>query len=203
MLLKIPFLSAVPVMLYSASTAVSIPPSLSISHPTTLVNTTNVSQDLTFSPWPARPFEVPLHARFSIPNLVIFAVFPFHAPSLVSVPALQDFLQDFGTNLQREYPVPGYLPRLARQSFHDMASYTKWTLNFEEGLWGYRMLTEWALLALIEMAKLLGRHGPARFFFSITEGFRTYRSGALTIDEFSGLFVNSSLANGTSSFRTI
>ncbi len=197
-------MSAVLAFLVSASTA------LSISHPPDLTNTTISSlpappshnQNLTFSPWPPRPYQVTLNARFARPDLVIISVEPFYGTRSVSVPGLQDFLREFADNLERNYPIPGKVPRFARQSFPDIESYTIWRMDFNEGLMGNRLPTEWALLALDEIGRQLGRFGPGSVFFSIKDRSSTYSYGFLTITEFGDPSMHRFLAIEKGIFQT-
>lgn len=159
-------------------------------------------QNLTYAPWPATPYQTPLYPRFSFPYLTIIRVGAFYGTRPVSVPRLQDFLKDFGDNLAREHPIPGYVPRLAHQYTIDIQSYTEWRIEINEGLFGIRLLTEVALVALIEIARQLGRHGPALLFFSVVEGISTNAYGFLDIKEFGSVSLNQSLANENSVFHT-
>lgn len=200
-------LLAVLALLVSTSTTLRIP-SLGYSLPLVPLNYTNNfpkapsrhSPNLAFSPWPARPYQVAIVPRFGFPDLVILSVGSVHSP--VRVPELQDFLREFRDNIEREYPVPGYVPRLARQSIVDMESYTLWTIDMNEGLFGRRLPTEWALLALDELVRQLGSHGPAELMFSIKEARSTYSYGFFTIQEFGGPTLNATLVKGKSFFET-
>ena len=200
-------LLAVLALLVSTSTTLRIP-SLGYSLPLVPINNTNNSPqapsrhfpNLTFSPWPARPYQVAIVPRFGFPDLVILFVGSVYGP--IRVPELQDFLLEFRDNIEREYPVPGYVPRLARQSIVDLESYTLWTIDMNEGLFGRRLPTEWALLALDELVRQLGRHGPAELMFSIKEARSTYSFGFFTIKEFGGPTLNASLVKGKSIFET-
>lgn len=200
-------LLAVLALLVSTSTTLRIP-SLGYSLPLVPINYTNKSPqppsrhipNLAFSPWPARPYQVAIVPRFGFPDLVILSVGSVHGP--VRVPELQDFVREFRDNIEREYPVPGYVPRLARQSIVDLESYTMWTIDMNEGMFGRRLPTEWALLALDELVRQLGSHGPAELFFSIKEARSTYSYGFLTIQEFGGPTLNATLVKGKSFFET-
>lgn len=200
-------LLAVLALLLSTSTTLRIP-SLGYSLPLVPINYTNKSPqapsrhfpNLAFSPWPARPYQVAIVPRFGFPDLVILSVGSVHGP--VRVLELQDFLREFRDNIEREYPVPGYVPRLARQSIVDMESYTLWTIDMNEGLFGRRLPTEWALLALDELVRQLGSHGPAELMFSIKEARSTYSYGFFTIQEFGGPTLNATLVKGKSFFET-
>lgn len=200
-------LLAVLALLVSTSTALRIP-SLDYSLPLVPINYTNNSPqaptrhfpNLAFSPWPARPYQVAIVPRFGFPDLVILSVGSVHGP--VRVQELQDFLREFRDNIEREYPVPGYVPRLARQSIVDLESYTQWTIDMNEGIFGRRLPTEWALLGLDELVKQLGSHGPAELMFSIKEARSTYSYGFLIIQELGGPTPNATLVKGKSVFET-
>ena len=71
-----------------------------------------------------------------------------------------------------------------------------------EGIFGHRLPTEIALVALDEISRQLGNHGPSSFFFSIREGAATLSYGLLTISEFGSVSLNRSLANENSIFQT-
>ena len=121
------------------------------------------------------------------------------------MPRLQDFLREFRDNLAQEYPIPGFVPRLAKQSTIDILSYTVWGIELNEGLIGHRLPTEIAIAVLDEIARLLGIHGPTYLFFSITEGMSTDAYGFLEIEEFGGgdvVSLNRSSANGDNVFQT-
>lgn len=118
------------------------------------------------------------------------------------MPWLQNFLQEFRDNLERESPIPGFVPRLARQQKIDIQSYTLWTVETNEGIFGHRLPTEVALVALDEMARQLGSHGPASLFFSIMEGRSVLSYGLLEVTEFGGVSSNRSLPYEESTFQT-
>ena len=203
-------LSAILALLIPTPAALKIPLFLRDSLSLTPINNTSPSaqasphpsQSLTFSHWPPRPYEVPLHGRFDFFDLVIMLVEPWHGSRPISVPGLQHFLKDFSDNIEREYPIPGEVPRLAKQSYIDTESYTTWTIDINEGLFGNRLPTEWALLALKELARQLGKHGPAEVYFSIKRRASTYTYGFLFIKDLGGASLNPSLTSGESKFQT-
>ena len=118
------------------------------------------------------------------------------------MPKLQDFIKEFRDNIEQEYPIPGYVPRHARQSIVNIESYTTWTIEIDEGILGHRLPTEWALLALDELARQLGSHGPADLLFSVKEASATYIYGGLSIREFGISSLNPTLANRSAVFHT-
>ncbi len=67
---------------------------------------------------------------------------------------------------------------------------------------GNRLPTEWALLALDEIGRQLGRFGPGSVFFSIKDRSSTYSYGFLTITEFGGSSMNRILAIEKGIFQT-
>lgn len=180
--------SALPV---SMSAALNTPPSLNIVAPSDTMNITQSSLEapsehlanITYAPWPPTPFQIQLHPRFSFPDLLIFSAQNFRGSWPLKVPRLQDFLGEFRDNLVAKYPVPGLVPPVARQSTVDVESYSRWTIEISESLWGKRMPTEVAVCALDEIARLLGRYGPARVFFSVQDGLSPLGFGLLTIEQ--------------------
>ena len=210
MLLRLPFLRAVLALRISASAALSIPSPLSIDILSNPINMINASQkarpghlpNLTYAPWPALPYEIPIYPGFSFPHLVFAEATPFRGTRPFSLPRLQDFLQDFGNNLERESPIPGLMPRQTLQYTIDIQSYTKWIIQMNEGFLGYGLPTEFALVALDEISRQLGSHGPTNLFFMIREGGAWLSWGILEISEIGSVSLNRSLANGNSIFQT-
>ena len=193
------------------SAAINTPPSLNLFAPLDIMNVTQTPLEapsdhpanLTYAPWPPRPFQIELHPRFSSPNLIILTVEPFRGSWRISVPALQDFLEEFRDNLESKYPIPGLLPTLARQSTVDVESYSSWTIEISDTIIGLRLPTEFALLALDELARLMGTYGPATVLFAVQEGRLLVGYGRLTIKPFgSGELSNQSLSNSRSVFQT-
>lgn len=203
-------LSAVLVVLASASAALTMPSTPYEHVPSDPINLTNSSlnappghlQNLTYAPWPAQPYEIQLHPRFGFPNLLILQAREFHGTRPVSVPSLQGFLQEFCDNIEQEYPVPSFVPRKAQQHTIDIQSYTAWSIEFSEGILGHRMRTDVALVALHELARQLGSHGPSTILFSVRERVVAISYGYLDIKEFGAVSVNGSLAKGNSIFQT-
>ncbi|CAD6570163.1 MAG: hypothetical protein ASARMPRED_003519 [Alectoria sarmentosa] len=204
-------LSAILAVLVSISVALSIssPPNKDL--PLDLINITNSSlkeplghlPNLTFAPWPPQPYQIQMYLPFALPDLTIIRAREFHGSRPVSVPRLQEFLRQFRDNIAQESPIPGFVPRMARQSTIDILSYTAWRIELNEGLFGHRLPTEIAILVLDEIAKQLGIHGPTYLFFSITEGISTDAYGFLEIEEFGGgVSLNGSLADGDNVLQT-
>ena len=201
-------LSTLPV---SMCAAINTPPSLNLFAPSDMTNVTQPPLEtpsdhpanLTYAPWPPRPFQIELHPRFSSAYLAIFTVEPFRGSWPIRVPALQDFLGDFRDNLESEYPIPGFIPSVARQSTVDVESYSSWTIELSETLFGLRLPTEYGVLALDELARLMGVHGPATLLFGVLEGRFLLGYGLLTIKPLGrGGFSNQSLSNSKSIFQT-
>ena len=209
-MLMLPLLSAVIALLVSASAALGTPTHLSNPLPLVTINSTNISlqastqhrSNLTFSSWPAQPYQVPLYFSWGIPDFVILYARSNRESRTVRIQELQEFLEEFRDNIEEKSPIPGYVPRQARQSHIDIVHYTKWTIELNEGLFGYRLPTEVGVLALNELVTQLGLHGPAQVFFSIKERRSTYTYGYLTIEELGGRPLTASSTNGGSDFQT-
>ena len=209
MSLKITLSALIPLSV-STSAALGIPTHTSNSLSLDIINNTNVFpqapqhvQNLTFEPWPELPYKVPLYSRTGIPDLSINSAIPFlRRRRPVDVEGFQDFVADFRDNLAEEYPDPGYAPRHARQSRIDLESYTKWLIELNEEFLGYRLPIEWGLLALNEISKQLGVHGPSSVYFRIEEDKYTYAYGFVIIQGFGGSSLKSSLADGDTNFQT-
>ena len=194
-------LSALP---FSMSAALSTPPSLSLFATSNIMNVTQSSLEapsehpanLTYAQWPSRPFYVELHPRFSTPLLTIWTVDPFQSRWPIRIHALQDFLREFRNNLESEYPIPGSVPSTVRQSTVDVESYSSWTIEFYDSIWGLKMPTEFAVCALDEMAKMVAEYGPATLYFGVQEGRFALCNGELTVKPIgSGELSNRSLSN--------
>lgn len=209
MSMQLALLITISALIISGSAARRIPSPSSHLFPLDLINDTNISlhapghsPNLTFTPWPGHPFRVGLHSQTGDFELLIGVTNAFDARRPVNVPKLQAFVREFRDNIEREYPIPAYVPRRARQHHFDLDSYTKWNINLDEGLFGYRLPTEWALLALNELARQLGIHGPAEMLFSVTKEGRTYSWGCLIIEGLGGRSVDASLTREGSIFQT-
>lgn len=198
-----PPLWAIIVFLSNASATLSIPSPPNKYLPPELINATNSSleapagrfRNLTYTPWPPRPYVIRLHPRSGVPELIIISVSEFRSWPSVSVAGLQDFVHEFRDNIEREYPVPRFVPRAARQSIVDVQSYTEWLIEINEGVWGYRLPTDYAWAALNEIARLLGSHGPATIYFTISEWHHVHSYGILDISELRSISLNRSMVN--------
>ena len=206
---RLPLLSSVFAFLLFASAALSLPSPSTNPSSLELINEDDLApahhvQNLTFKKWPAQPYTLSLRSRSGSPHLVIAFVRAFQGASPVSVSVLQDFLHDFRDNLAREYPVPGYIPHMARQTFFDLGSSTRWSIEMTEGLLGKRGPTEWALLALDKVAAQLVAYGPAELFFGIQdkESILPYMNALLLVETVGDLPLGSSSGNRTGTLQT-
>ena len=209
---KITLSVLVPVLVIT-SVALGIPTHTRNSVSLDTINNTNIFpqalqyvQNLTFEPWPKLPYKIPLYSRSGVPDLSISSAIPLlRRRRPIDVKGLQDFVLKFHDSLAEEYPYPGYAPRHARQSQIDLESYTKWSIELNEEFLGYRLPIEWGLLALNEISRQLGVHGPASLYFKIQEDEGdglTYTYGFLIIQEFGGPSLKGSLADGDTNFQT-
>ena len=181
-------ISALPV---SMSAALNTPPSLNLVAPSDTMNITQPSLEapsehlanITRPLWPSAPFKIKLHPRFSSPYLIVISRDIYQGSWPLKVPRLQDFLREFRDNLVAKYPVPGFLPPVARQSTVDVESYSRWTIEYSESFWTKRLPTEVAVCALDEIARLTGRYGPATLFFSVQDGLSSLGFGLLNIEQ--------------------
>lgn len=105
------------------------------------------------------------NARFYI----ISASQVFALPA-IKLSELQRFVRDFADSLEQGYPVPGFIPYLAKQSSIDLVTYTKWYIDLHQGKLRARMPTEVILAALDLMVSLLDRHGPSTIDWAIRAG---------------------------------
>lgn len=208
--LEHPCLSAVLALLFNAAAAFSIP-SPPDKHPQsdpinltipTLETPPGHLQNLTYAPWPAQPYTVKFNSRYGFSELKIARAYEYHGTRSISVPALQDFIEGFRENLERASPIPGFVARLAKQTFIDIYSYTTWSIDINEGPRGHRTPTAFALVAMDEIARQLGRHGPADVWFLIGNGEFDFCYGLLNIADLGVGISNGSLADGHSTFQT-
>lgn len=68
-------------------------------------------------------------------------------------------------NIQRQHPLPGFVPRHTTQS--TIESYTSWVIKINEGPFLGRLPSVVALAAMDELGKLLGRYGPTQIIWAI------------------------------------
>ncbi len=123
---------------------------------------------------------------------------------MISSSALRRFLRDFADNIEREHPVPDFVPRHVRQSEIDVVSYTQWFLSMDEGPFLGRLPTAVALAALGELGKQLDLRGPSEVFFGVKKSpARTpWSYGSLYLEDIGGVSANESLSNGNGSLQT-
>ncbi|KAL2044073.1 hypothetical protein ABVK25_012496 [Lepraria finkii] len=127
----------------------------------TISQSTNFTTDtnLSFSPWPPRPFDIPI--ADSDYNLAIYLVTPYTSHPSISLSNLIAFIIAFSDNLEDKYPPPGYAPRSAWSTEIDLISYTRWRIESFEGFLGHQVLTSTVLAGLSKLLFLLRKHGPA------------------------------------------
>lgn len=160
-----------------------------------------------FTPWPSIPYRTPLSGyglwfldlSLYIPRAVVES-----SPTL-SVPELCHFLQDFADNVQREYPVPGFVPRHTSQSTIDISSYKRWSISVTEGPWHGRLPTAVLLAVLNELGKLLRLHGPSKilWFVKVVGSRFFWAYGDLGNEKIMSVSINESSSNGNGGFQTI
>ena len=121
--------------------------------------TTSQTTNLTFSPWPPRPFNVELPK--SDYDLAIYLVTEYAGRPKIPFTDFLTFINDFGDNLAHKYPPPAYAPREAWSKEIDLISYTRWTIESFEGLLAKKVLTNTVLAGLDTLLDLLRRHGAA------------------------------------------
>ena len=209
-------ISATLALVISSSTALSLPLYQSTSLALAPFNITSPAPEapvektinLTYYLWPKQPYEISLHGPgLQLLNvvLVISVAQEFRSSPMVSVSELRHFIQDFADNIQREYPIPGFIPHHATQSIIDISSYTRWIINIDEGMFRGRLPTAAALAALNELGKQVGRYGPSRVSWLIYEdvGVRLpWASGNLIVENIEGVFLNKSSSHDNGTFHT-
>ena len=150
---------------------------------------------LGFALWPATPFEIPLSYEHT--DLTILNVDRAETKPPIDVSRLQDFLQDFAANIEHEYPVPSYVPRLAGQSIIDVSSSTKWIIELKSVFLGARLPAQLALTALTRIESLLHHHGPASMNFLVKDANTVYTRGLIIIQNIGELTANSSSSSAS------
>ncbi|KAL6720630.1 hypothetical protein ACLMJK_002555 [Lecanora helva] len=146
-------------------------------------------QWLGFTPWPATPYNVPLAHGYA--DLYILRVDRAITTPPIGLAKLQEFIADFASNIEQEYPSPSFVAPLARQSTVDVVSYTRWIIQLKEVFLGDRLPTDLAVAALSGIGSLLGRHGASSINFLIKDGNTVYANGILILQ---GLSVYNSTA---------
>ena len=163
--------------------------------------------NLTFSPWPGIPFEVPMHGpgpEHSDVYLVIARVQRIRSWPMIEVPALQRFLRDFADNIKQKYPVPGFVPQRASSTFIDVLTYTTWKIHLYKGRFRAQLPTALALTALSELERMLGQYGPSDIVYGIRKGIALFpwAYGGFAITTLKGVSLNKPLSIGNGSFQT-
>lgn len=155
--------SAAPGSPLSHSTSLALLPPVNSTSPALEAPRTLINLTVKYAPWPKDydflllgPDITHYNARFYIISAWRVVTFP-----AIKLPELQLFVRDFANNLEQKYPVPGFIPHLAKQSSIDVVSYTKWYIDVQQGMLHGRMPTELILAALDLMVSLLDRHGPS------------------------------------------
>ncbi|CAD6563583.1 MAG: hypothetical protein ASARMPRED_000072 [Alectoria sarmentosa] len=163
--------------------------------------------NLTYPSWPKLPFTFRLRGPgllFRDVFLIIGFAQIFEGLPVASATELQHFLQDFAGNIQREHPVPGFVPRHVTQSTIDISSYTRWIVKINEGPLGDRLPTVVALVILEELRKLLRRFGPTSILWAVKDlgVFFPWAYGSLDIDKIVGVSLNKSSSNENGEVQT-
>lgn len=155
--------------------------------------------------WPKIPYFIRLRGLdyYTGVYLCIATVEPLRTLRNIDVHDLQLFLRDFAENLRQEYPVPGFMPRDAKQYHIDVASNTKWTYFMSEVFHG-RVPTAVALAALDTLDKEMGMYEMAQISFNLkTAGARTlWCLGGFYAEKLVGASFNDSLSNENDSLQT-
>lgn len=163
--------------------------------------------NLTYPSWPEVPFPVRLHGPgllFRNVFLVIASAQIFQGSPAASVPELQHFLQEFAGNIQREHPVPGFVPRHVTQSTIDVSSCTRWIVKINEGPLGDRLPTAVTLAILDELGRMLRSFGPTSIYWGVKDFGVVFpwAYGSLTIGKIVGVSLNKSSSNENGEVQT-
>ena len=164
--------SAAPGSPLSHSTSLALLPPINFTKPALEAPGTLINLTVKYAPWPKDysflllgPDITHYNARFYIVSAFRIVSFP-----AIKLSELQLLVRDFADNLEQEYPVPGFIPNLAKQSSIDVDSRTKWIIDLRQGMLHGRMPTELMLAALDLMVSLLDRHGPSTIHWAIRAG---------------------------------
>ena len=137
---------------------------------TAVTPSTNLtSTNLTFAPWPPRPFTISWHSKGY--NLCVTFVTPWtsHWES-IDLDDLMQFITAFANNLAQKYPPPDVAPRRVGSTSIDGKTLTRWTIEVQRTLLGRAVPIEIALLCVQELNILLRRYGPASIVSVIYQG---------------------------------
>ncbi|KAL9098100.1 MAG: hypothetical protein Q9163_006174, partial [Psora crenata] len=102
------------------------------------------------------PYVIELSSGY---NMNIKFLHGYRGPPPIESKELLDFIRQFANNLKDEYPPPGFAPHYAIQKHFDPTLYTKWTLEFRQGI--QRLPISVLLDALAELVTEYRRYGPA------------------------------------------
>ncbi|CAF9940577.1 hypothetical protein IMSHALPRED_002082 [Imshaugia aleurites] len=130
------------------------------------------SAKLTFTPWPAAPYDITIPSTPA--NLRFGKIGKFNSKQTVvfDLDHARDFFKAFGENLERQGDL---VPRYARDTTIDMRSYTQWQIDFDELPLGYRLPTTWAVGALDVLDAEISAHGvPSYVLAAVNEGGHQY-----------------------------
>ena len=166
----------------------------SISTPQTAVipSANLTSTNLTFSPWPPRPFGITWRDQNF--TLGIELASPWNSMrEPIDLTDLIEFLSIFARNLQEQYPPPALAPRNVGSTYIDGKTFTRWTVDVQRTFLAKGVPVEVVLLCLDELNILLRRHGPASITAIIYRGKRPFFFSAyfsLSIDRLGGNSLN-------------
>lgn len=162
--------SAAPGSPLSHSTSLALLPPINSTSPALEVPGTLINLTLKYPRWPKDHYSIFLEgpgiSRYDAYFETVWGKRVATVPP-VKLPELQLFVRDFAHELGEKYPVPGFIPHLARQVFIDVVSYTRWEVQIQESVLHARMPTELALAAFDQVVPLLSRHGPSEMLWTI------------------------------------
>ena len=163
--------------------------------------------NLNYTPWPSGVYSITLRGPgVSFLDASLNIVYPkaFSSSPMIRMSTLQQFLRDFADNIEREHPVPDFVPRNAKQTEIDIMSYTRMIIEIHEGPFHGRLPTAMALAALSELGKQLDLHGPASIGWAVTvaQARIPWAYGFLTLQRIQGASFNESLSNGERGLQT-
>ena len=162
----------------------------SISTPqTAVISSANLtSTNLTFSPWPPRPFSITWRGQnYTLAIQLVSSWNSMREP--IDLTDLIQFISTFAGNLQQHYPPPALAPRNVGSTEIDGKTFTRWTIDVQRAFLAKGVPVEVVLLCLDELEILLRRHGPASITAIIYQGKRPFFFNAyfsLIIDRLGG-----------------
>ncbi len=163
--------------------------------------------NLNYTPWPSGIYAIALRGpgvSFLDVYLNIGFATVYQSSPMIRMSTLRQFLRDFADNIEREHPVPDFVPRHAKQTEIDIMSYTRLLIELREGPFHGRLPTAVALAALSELGRQLDLHGPSQVPWAVRVGrARTpWAFGTLKLQRIGGASFNESLSNGNRSLQT-